>query len=121
MTTAVGARWHDEIHGGSCDEATRGADARQHGRHDDGHRRTRSAGRSGDHLWRGGDGRSEGPGGVPAATADPEQLGGSQLGKRYADEELGVELLCTKAGQGTLAVNGVALPLKNAKPLPASD
>ncbi|MEV2218393.1 hypothetical protein AB0E01_00760 [Nocardia vinacea] len=63
----------------------------------------------------------KGPGGVPADTADPELLGGSQLGKRYADEELGVELLCTKAGQGTLAVNGVALPLKNAKPLPASD
>ncbi|MEV5835213.1 hypothetical protein [Nocardia sp. NPDC052112] len=63
----------------------------------------------------------KGPDAIPAGTADPEQLGGSQLGKRYADEELGVELLCTKAGQGTLAVNGVALPLKNAKPLPASD
>lgn len=54
-------------------------------------------------------------------TADPTQLGGAQLGKRYADEELGVELLCTKAGQGTLALNGTPLPLKTAKPLPASD
>ncbi|MFF3567541.1 hypothetical protein [Nocardia jiangxiensis] len=54
-------------------------------------------------------------------SADPAQQDGTQLGKRYADEELGVELLCTKAGQGTLALNGAPLPLKNAKPLPASD
>lgn len=53
--------------------------------------------------------------------ADPAQLGGNQLGKRYADDETGIELLVTKAGEGTLAVNGTALPLKNAKPLPASD
>jgi hypothetical protein len=55
--------------------------------------------------------------GVP----DPAQMGGSQLGKRYADDGFGVELLCSKAGQGTLAVNGTPLPLKAAKPLPASD
>lgn len=54
-------------------------------------------------------------------TPDPAQMGGSQLGKRYADDELGVELLCTKGGDGTLAVNGTPLPLKGAKPLPASD
>ncbi|MQY21478.1 hypothetical protein [Nocardia macrotermitis] len=61
--------------------------------------------------------------GTPDAsgTADPAQQAGSQLGKRYADDGLGVELLCTKAGQGTLAVNGTPLPLKTAKPLPASD
>jgi hypothetical protein len=52
---------------------------------------------------------------------DPTQLAGTQLGKRYADEELGIELLCTKAGQGTLAVDGAPLSLKAAKPLPASD
>ena len=55
------------------------------------------------------------------STPDPAQMGGSQLGKRYADDELGIELLCTKAGDGTLAVNGTPLPLKGAKPLPASD
>ena len=43
------------------------------------------------------------------------------LGKRYADEELGVEVLCTKAGSGTLAVDGRPLAIKTAKPLPASD
>jgi len=59
--------------------------------------------------------------GAPSATADPGQLDGAQLGKRYADDELGLEVLCSKAGQGTLAVNGIPLPLKSAKPLPASD
>lgn len=62
-----------------------------------------------------------GPDAGVTGAADPTQLGGSLLGKRYADEDLGVELLCTKAGEGTLAVNGVPLPLKSAKPLPASD
>jgi hypothetical protein len=55
------------------------------------------------------------------AVPDPAQMGGSQLGKRYADDDLGLELLCTKAGQGTLAVNGSPLPVKAAKALPASD
>jgi hypothetical protein len=59
--------------------------------------------------------------GAVTGTPDPELMGGSLLGKRYADEELGLELLCTKAGQGTLAVNGAPLPMKSPKPLPASD
>ena len=59
--------------------------------------------------------------GAPSATADSAQGDGTQLGKRYADDELGLEVLCSKAGQGTLAVNGIPLPLKSAKPLPASD
>jgi hypothetical protein len=46
---------------------------------------------------------------------------GPQLGKRYADEELGLELLCSKAGDGALTVGGQALPMKGAKPLPSSD
>ncbi|AGP61256.1 hypothetical protein M271_49470 [Streptomyces rapamycinicus NRRL 5491] len=52
---------------------------------------------------------------------DPAQADGTLLGKRYADDELGLELLCTKAGQGTLAVDGRPLPVKAAKALPASD
>jgi len=56
-----------------------------------------------------------------AGTADPQQMGGTVLGKRYTDEELGLELLCTKPGSGTVAVNGVPLTFKEAKPLPASD
>jgi hypothetical protein len=43
------------------------------------------------------------------------------IGKRYADEDLGLELLCTRAGDGTLTVDGRGLGLKGAKPLPSSD
>jgi hypothetical protein len=43
------------------------------------------------------------------------------LGKRYADDDLGLELLCTKPGQGALTVNGQLLSMKGAKPLPSSD
>ncbi|MCH5675650.1 hypothetical protein [Streptomyces gilvus] len=50
-----------------------------------------------------------------------EQGEGVQLGKRYAVEELGVEVLCTKPGQYALAVNGHPMTPKQAKPLPASD
>ena len=46
---------------------------------------------------------------------------GTALGKRYVDEERGVELLCTKAGAGRLIVDGRELALKGAKPLPSSD
>jgi hypothetical protein len=45
----------------------------------------------------------------------------AQLGKRYADEELGLEVLCTKEGQGALTLDGALLPMKGAKPLPSSD
>lgn len=60
---------------------------------------------------------SEGAGGV----MDPALASGTLMGKRYADDGLGIELLCTKAGTGTVAVNGTPLELKQAKPLPASD
>jgi nitroreductase len=47
--------------------------------------------------------------------------GGTQLGKRYADEALGLEVLCTKGGDGALSVGETILEVKGAKPLPASD
>ena len=52
---------------------------------------------------------------------DPAHGEGTQLGKRYADEELGIEILCTKAGAGSLSVGDTPLGLKEAKPLPSSD
>jgi hypothetical protein len=55
------------------------------------------------------------------AVPDPAQQSGSLLGKRYVADDIGLELLCTKAGAGTLAVDGVPLRLKEATPLPASD
>jgi hypothetical protein len=47
--------------------------------------------------------------------------GSSLLGKRYVDETSEIEVLCTKPGDGTLAVDDRALELKSAKPLPSSD
>jgi hypothetical protein len=55
---------------------------------------------------------------VPLA-ADTDE--GTLLGKRYADTQGTLELLCTHAGAGSLAIDGVALVLRAAKPLPASD
>ena len=52
---------------------------------------------------------------------DPSLAGGSNIGKRFADPETGIELLVTKAGAGTLAIDGLAIPLKLSKPLPSSD
>ena len=46
---------------------------------------------------------------------------GTMLGKRYCDEDGTVEVLCTKPGDGSVGVGQVALGLKEAKPLPASD
>jgi hypothetical protein len=57
----------------------------------------------------------------PGLEIDPALAGGSQLGKRFADETSGIELLCTKAGAGTLTVDGETVPVKAAKLLPASD
>jgi hypothetical protein len=58
---------------------------------------------------------------VPAAEADPALMGGTQIGKRYVDEADTIQVLCTKAGNGTLALDGKPLVLQAAKPLPASD
>lgn len=56
-----------------------------------------------------------------SAQLDPSLGEGPLLGKRYADDDLGLELLCTRAGTGALTVDGRPLPLKGAKPLPSSD
>lgn len=54
---------------------------------------------------------------VPSGGLDETTL----LGKRYADDAQGLEVLCTKSGAGTLTVDGAPMQLKGAKPLPASD
>lgn len=58
---------------------------------------------------------------APGLSMEPGHDGGTQIGKRYADDGLGLELLCTKGGEGALFVNGSPLPIKEAKPLPSSD
>jgi hypothetical protein len=68
-------------------------------------------------------------GGAPMAQESPAQKGspqagwdkGTQIGKRYVDVAGSIELLCVKPGRGSLSIGGVALLLKDAKPLPASD
>jgi hypothetical protein len=47
--------------------------------------------------------------------------GGTLVGKRYADDETGLELLCTKPGAGSLSVGERVLQPKGAKALPSSD
>jgi hypothetical protein len=51
----------------------------------------------------------------------PDHAHGALLGKRYEDEASGLEVLCTKAGGGSLTVDGVPLTIKAAKRLPSSD
>jgi hypothetical protein len=57
----------------------------------------------------------------PDAEPEPGFDEGTMLGKRYTDDEKSFELLCTKAGRGSLSLGDVVLQLSGAKPLPASD
>lgn len=56
-----------------------------------------------------------------AAALSPDFADGTLMGKRYVDADGQYELLCVKPGKGSLAVDGVKLVTKDAKPLPASD
>ncbi len=67
-------------------------------------------------------------GGAPMQVGDPDDLGalsgennGTLVGKRYVDEGETMEFLCTRGGDGSVSVNGVALGVKQAKQLPSSD
>src|SRR2546428_8955759 len=64
---------------------------------------------------------------VPLDTEPPaglelkdDQADGTLLGKRSAPADIGLELLCTKPGKGSLTLGGDPIGLKEAKPLPAS-
>ncbi len=46
---------------------------------------------------------------------------GTAMGKRYSDDDLGLEVLCTKPGDGSLSLGDAPLLQKDAKPLPSSD
>ncbi|MBY0421709.1 MAG: hypothetical protein K2Q06_05345 [Parvularculaceae bacterium] len=56
-----------------------------------------------------------------AGAIDPRFAAGALIGKRYVDAAGAFELLCVKPGKGSLSVDGSALVVKDAKPLPASD
>lgn len=46
---------------------------------------------------------------------------GVKMGKRYVDDATGLEALVSKAGDGSLSIDGKPLALKEAKALPSSD
>lgn len=58
---------------------------------------------------------------VTETEADPAHLGGTLVGKRYVDPADTLEVLCTKPGQGSLALDGALLETVEAKALPSSD
>ena len=68
-------------------------------------------------------------GGKPMSDTPPESKGdvdsafaeGTKVGKRYVDADGTVELLCVKAGKGSLSIGGTPLQIKDSKPLPSSD
>jgi len=58
----------------------------------------------------------------PASGApDSELAEGTLLGKRYADEISGLQLLCTRSGAGTITVAGRRATIMAPRKLPASD
>jgi hypothetical protein len=56
-----------------------------------------------------------------AAEIDPEHAVGIVIGKRYITADETLEVLCVKAGQGSLAVSGDLLLQKDTKKLPKTD
>jgi hypothetical protein len=68
-------------------------------------------------------------GGAPMQVGDPETLdeidatasGGTLVGKRYTDEAETMEFLCTRGGEGSIAIADYTIGIKAAKKLPSSD
>ena len=57
----------------------------------------------------------------PGATLAASANGGTQLGKRYLSAAVGLEVLCTKPGDGSPSIGDEPLELQGARPLPSSD
>ena len=58
---------------------------------------------------------------VTAKEVPSPSSGGTELGKRYALDGTGVEVLVTRGGAGILAIGGTPLEIKAPKKLPSSD
>lgn len=67
----------------------------------------------------GGAAMAEGASGDGAPS--PNFANGSAIGKRYVNGDGSLELLCVKAGDGSLSVGDDALAVKDAKKLPKTD
>ena len=59
--------------------------------------------------------------GEPGGPLDEDYATGTEVGKRYTDVAGTLEVLCTNGGRGGLSLGGVALEVKAATALPASD
>ncbi len=55
------------------------------------------------------------------AEINPDHAVGIVIGKRYINEDESLEVLCVKAGEGSLALNGNLLLQKDTKALPKTD
>ena len=54
-------------------------------------------------------------------SVNPDFSDGTTIGKRYVNEDGKLEILCVKPGEGSLAVDGSSLKLKDSKKLPKTD
>ena len=52
---------------------------------------------------------------------NPDHAGGTAIGKRYVNADGSLEVLCVKAGDGSLSSGDTALTVKDAKKLPKTD
>jgi hypothetical protein len=52
---------------------------------------------------------------------DPEESVAVTLGRRYADEKSGIQVLATKAGEGTIFADEEELKEQKPRALPSSD
>ena len=59
--------------------------------------------------------------GANGRAVDPAHAGGTAIGKRYVSADGSLEVLCVKAGEGSLALGDTALTVKDAKKLPKTD
>jgi hypothetical protein len=72
-------------------------------------------------LTCGGAPMAEGATPQAGASIDAGHATGTAIGKRYVSDDGKLEVLCVKAGAGSLAAGGAALKLKDAKKLPKTD
>ena len=58
---------------------------------------------------------------VNGGSVDPDHADGTAIGKRYVNADGSLEVLCVKAGDGSLSSGDAALSVKDAKKLPKTD
>lgn len=66
-------------------------------------------------LWRADEGEGQ------VKSLEDSTLVANQLGKRYRCTVCGTEVLCTKAGDGTVQCCGKDMEVQTPRPLPSSD